>query len=179
MTQQFLQLFSFHRFRQTVGHKAFQTRFFPVKKARKEKLTFRLYFQGKKIIFRTRAIWVGIFWHGTHQQKMEWKKQKTFDTPQTISFFQLYIQVVCKVLYLSENPRRPLQLKVCSAQKASVCISSNFMFWHGVWKSQKKSNSTLRAKRAYILSVQKFIKTGQFGKFLKTKARGQTLLPYN
>ena len=130
MTQQFLQLFTFHRFRQTVGHKAFQTRFFPVKKARKEKLTFRLYFQGKKIIFRTRAIWVGIFWHGTHQQKMEWKKQKTFDTPQTISFFQLYIQVVCKVLYLSKKSLEAIAIERLQCTKASVCISSNFMFLH-------------------------------------------------
>ena len=29
---------------------------------------------------------------------------------------------------------------------------------HSVWKSQKKSHSTFRAKRAYILSRQKFIK---------------------
>ena len=129
----------------------------------KEKLTFRLV---GKIIFRTRAIWVGIFW-----QKMEWKKKKTFDTPPLLPD-TIFLPTLHGCLYLWKNPWRPLQLKVCSAQKASVCISSNFMFWHMVWKSQKKSNSTLRAKRAYILSVQKFIKTGQFGKFLKT-----TVLP--
>ena len=131
MTQQFLQLFTFHRFRQTVGHKAFQTRFFPVKKARKEKLTFRLYFQGKKIIFRTRAIWVGIFWHGTHQQKMEWKKQKTFDTPPDDIFLPT-LHTSCLQGFVSlKNPRRPLQLKVCSAQRplfASLVISCFFIF---------------------------------------------------
>ena len=117
MTQQFLQLFSFHRFRQTVGHKAFQTRFFPIK----EKLTFRLV---GKIIFRTRAIWVGIFW-----QKMEWKKKKTFDT-QPLLPDTIFLPTLHGCLYLWKNPWRPLQLKVCSAQKASVCISSNFMYLH-------------------------------------------------
>ena len=131
MTQQFLQLFTFHRFRQTVGHKAFQTRFFPVKKARKEKLTFRLYFQGKKIIFRTRAIWVGIFWHGTHQQKMEWKKQKTFDTPRRYLSSNFTYKLFARFRIFQKNPWRPLQLKVCSAQRplfASLVISCFFIF---------------------------------------------------
>ena len=41
---------------------------------------------------------------------------------------------------------------------------------HGVWKSQKKSHLSLRAKRATFtfLSGQKFIKNGPFSEFLKT-----------
>ena len=43
--------------------------------------------------------------------------------------------------------------------------SSSFM--HSVWKSQKKSHSTLRAKRAcYIVSGQKLIKNVKIGPFL-------------
>ena len=37
----------------------------------------------------------------------------------------------------------------------------------GVWKSQKKSHSTLRAKRAYILSGQKLIINAKNGQFLR------------
>ena len=38
---------------------------------------------------------------------------------------------------------------------------------HSVWKSQKKSHSTLRAKRAcYIVSGQKLIKNVKIGPFL-------------
>lgn len=129
MTQQFLQLFTFHRFRQTVGHKAFQTRFFPVKKARKEKLTFRLYFQGKKIIFRTRAIWVGIFWHGTHQQKMEWKKQKTFDTPRRYLSSNFTYKLFARFCIFEKSPEA-IAIESLQCTKASVCISSNFMFLH-------------------------------------------------
>ena len=47
-------------------------------------------------------------------------------------------------------------------------LQSNYRT-HGVWKSQKKSHSTLRAKRA-TFTCQKFIenaKNGQFWRFLK------------
>ena len=61
----------------------------------KEKLTFRLV---GKIIFRTRAIWVGIFWHGTQGSKKWSGKRRKHLTPnhfyQTLSFSQLYM-VVC------------------------------------------------------------------------------------
>ena len=57
--------------------------------------------------------------------------------------------------------------------------------FHGVWKSQKKSHSTLRAKRlasyVYILSGQTFIKKCQkwfiLMSFWKPEACGQTVLP--
>ena len=61
---------------------------------------------------------------------------------------------------------------------------------HGVWKSKKKSRSTLRAKRAkyvYILSEQKFIKNAKnstFEKFIENQcdilpeACSQTVLPH-
>ena len=41
-----------------------------------------------------------------------------------------------------------------------------FLCLHRVWKSEKKSHSTLRAKRAYILSRQKF-KNGTFWRVLE------------
>ena len=49
----------------------------------------------------------------------------------------------------------------------------SFDLVHNVWKSQKKSHSALRAKRAniYILSGQKFAKNAKmvnFGEFLKS-----------
>ena len=54
---------------------------------------------------------------------------------------------------------------------------------HGVWKSQKKSHSTLRAKRATFTFYvdKKFIKKCQkwsiMASFWKAKACGQTVLP--
>ena len=55
--------------------------------------------------------------------------------------------------------------------------------WHGVWKSQKKSHSTLRAKRATLtfLSGQKLLKNAQkwsiLASFWKPEACGQIVLP--
>ena len=53
---------------------------------------------------------------------------------------------------------------------------------HGVWKSQKKSHSTLWAKRAtfFILSGQKLFKMPKkihLASFWKPEACGQTMLP--
>ena len=54
---------------------------------------------------------------------------------------------------------------------------------HGVWKSQKKSHSTLQAKRATFTfwvdkSWLKKPKNGQFWRvFRKPEAHGQTVLP--
>ena len=64
-------------------------------------------------------------------------------------------------------------------------FSSIVMTWlkHGVWKSQKKSHWTLRAKRATFtfLNGQKFIKNCQkwsiLASFWKPKICGQTVLP--
>ena len=49
---------------------------------------------------------------------------------------------------------------------------------HSVLKSQKKSHSTLRAKRAHILSGQKFMKSAKMDNLArKPEACGQTVLP--
>ena len=53
---------------------------------------------------------------------------------------------------------------------------------HGAWKSQKKSHSTLRAKRAVFTfwvdkSWLKMPKIVNFGSFWNPEACGQTLLP--
>ena len=52
---------------------------------------------------------------------------------------------------------------------------------HSVWKSPKKSHSTMRAKRANILSGQKLIKNAINGPFWRVfenlEACGQTVLP--
>ena len=170
MTQQFLQLFSFHRFRQTVGHKAFQTRFFPIK----EKLTFRLL--SGKIIFRTRAIWVGIFWHGTQGKKWSGKRRKHL-TPhhfyQTLSFSQLYM-VVC---IFEKIPGGHCNWK--SAVHKRPLFASLVISCFGTWFENHRKSLIQHCERSELtfFSEQKFIKTGQFGKFLKTKARGQTVLP--
>ena len=61
--------------------------------------------------------------------------------------------------------------------------SKLFLFTHGVWKSQKKSHSTIasEASYVYILSGQKLIKNAKNGSILasfsKPKACGQTVLP--
>ena len=53
---------------------------------------------------------------------------------------------------------------VCSFSHLPIVSKKNSSsFMHSVWKSQKKSHSTLRAKRAcYIVSGQKLIKIGPF-----------------
>ena len=65
-------------------------------------------------------------------------------------------------------------------------ISGNWTFLlvnvHSVWKSQKKSHSTLRAKRATFTfwvdkSWLKMPKMVNFGEFLKIEACGQIVLP--
>ena len=68
----------------------------------------------------------------------------------------------------------PKRLKVpCKTSKLSVRFRSQWHFNHGVWKSQKKSHSTLRAKRATFTfrvdkSSLKMPKMVHFGEFLKT-----------
>ena len=52
-------------------------------------------------------------------------------------------------------------------------LKSNFPFGkgYGVWKLQKMSHATLRAKQKFIKNAKKF------GEFLTTKACSQTVLP--
>ena len=65
---------------------------------------------------------------------------------ETMILSTLLYSLAFNIVMLSTRPLWPLGLRGTSPQKTpDYCLLSS---WHGVWKSQKKSHSTLRAKRA-------------------------------
>ena len=84
--------------------------------------------------------------------------QRVADQPQIRSICHLHRNCLLCLLKLGQL----LPQMLCKTKKSlAIDLSS----CHGVWKSQKKSHSTLRAKRGYvyILSGQKLIKNAKNG----------------
>ena len=104
-----------------------------------------------------------------------------FSTIHTISIH--HFQKVSKNYFNFELLRFTSQrLKISPKSLIWSFISSFFGMQHGVWKSQKKYHSTLRAKRATFTfwvdkSSLKMPKIVHFGDFLKAEVCGQTVLP--
>ena len=101
-----------------------------------------------------------------------------------IAFFWLFSvdRVENKTLALHKVTRSQMGSYLCIAtngyppavsKKVQLKVNCKFQFIHSVWKSTKKSHSTLRAKRATFIfwvdkSSLKMPKMVNFGEFLKT-----------
>ena len=105
-----------------------------------------------------------------------WKKPFTYLLKNELWIFALKINSSFTVI--SKNVAKLIQIL---ARKFKD-FWSFFHSMHSVWKSQKKSHSSLRAKRATFTfwvdkSLLKMPKMVNFGEFLKPETCGQTVLP--